>query len=59
MGRRSEVQSAIEQYSQSGDAHMETTASEELREIDAQAEPLRKRLSELEQMALKPEAVAV
>jgi hypothetical protein len=57
--RRSELQEAIGRYSQSGDAHMETTASEELREIDAQAEPLRKRLNELEQQALRPEAVAV
>jgi hypothetical protein len=57
--RRSEVQSAIERFSQSDDPHMEMTASEELREIDAQAEPLRKRLEQLELMALRPESIAV
>ncbi|MFO1006982.1 MAG: hypothetical protein U0929_13560 [Planctomycetaceae bacterium] len=59
MKRRSEVQLAIEQYQQTGDSHMELTASEELKEIGEQAEQLQTRIDSLEREAMRPESVAV
>lgn len=57
--RRSDVQLAIERYQQTGDSHLEATASEELREIAEQAEQLQTRIDSLEREAMRPESVAV